>query len=98
MTKAPKDIEELEKRIETAAHHQTPKHGQKFTVSASARHGLNIVLEFVSAVFVGAALGYLIDMFLNTKPYLLISLLFLGAAAGFLNVYRYVKKQEHKHG
>lgn len=44
--------------------------------------------EFVSAVFVGAILGYALDWLLGTMPLFLIILLLLGFAAGVLNVLR----------
>ena len=47
--------------------------------------------ELLSGVLVGAAIGYLADRYLGTRPWLLIVFLFFGGAAGFLNVYRFVK-------
>lgn len=47
-------------------------------------------VELVSAVFLGAVIGLFLDKWLGTAPLFLIVLLFLGAAAGFLNVYRTV--------
>jgi len=50
--------------------------------------GLRLGSEFVAAIFVGAGLGYIIDMFLPTRPWGLVVLLLLGFAAGVLNVVR----------
>jgi ATP synthase protein I len=44
--------------------------------------------EFISAVVVGAVLGYLFDRFVGTAPWGLIVLLLLGFCAGVLNVLR----------
>jgi ATP synthase protein I len=44
--------------------------------------------EFISAVVVGAILGYLFDRFVGTAPWGLIVLLLLGFCAGVLNVLR----------
>jgi ATP synthase protein I len=44
--------------------------------------------EFVSAIVVGAFLGYLFDLAASTKPFGLIFFLFLGFCAGVLNVLR----------
>ncbi|MBF0341423.1 MAG: AtpZ/AtpI family protein [Magnetococcales bacterium] len=44
--------------------------------------------DLVSAVFVGGGLGYLLDYWLNTKPWLTLVFLFLGMAAGFRDMYR----------
>jgi ATP synthase protein I len=50
--------------------------------------GLRIGLELLVAVFVGAALGWAFDRWLGTGPWGLIVFLFLGFAAGVLNVFR----------
>ncbi|MBB3656407.1 ATP synthase protein I [Rhizobium sp. BK650] len=44
--------------------------------------------EFISAIVVGAVLGYLLDRFVGTAPWGLIVLLLLGFCAGVLNVLR----------
>lgn len=50
--------------------------------------GFRVLAEFVSAVAVGALLGWQIDKWVGTSPVLLIVFLLLGTAAGFWNVYR----------
>ena len=50
--------------------------------------GLRLGSEFVAAIIIGAGLGYVIDMFLPTRPWGLVVLLLLGFAAGVLNVVR----------
>ena len=50
--------------------------------------GLRLGSEFVAAIIVGAGLGYIVDMFLPTRPWGLVVLLLLGFAAGVLNVVR----------
>jgi ATP synthase protein I len=44
--------------------------------------------EFVSAILVGAAIGWGLDRLFGTKPLLLIVFFFVGVAAGVLNVIR----------
>ena len=44
--------------------------------------------EFISAVLVGALIGYAIDTFAGTKPWAMIFLLLLGFVAGVTNVLR----------
>jgi ATP synthase protein I len=55
--------------------------------SAIAR-GFRLSTELVAGVLVGAALGWAIDHWLGTSPWGMILLLFLGFAAGVLNVMR----------
>ncbi len=42
----------------------------------------------VAGILVGTGIGYLLDRFLGTKPWLLIIFMMLGMAAGFRNIYR----------
>jgi ATP synthase protein I len=50
--------------------------------------GFRVVTELVAGIVVGGGLGYLLDRWLGTKPFLLILLLILGAAGGFWNIIR----------
>jgi len=52
--------------------------------------GLKISSEFISAVAVGALLGYGLDYVAGTSPWGMIILLLLGFCAGILNVLRAV--------
>ena len=49
--------------------------------------------ELVVAVFVGGAIGFFLDHWLNTKPWLLIVFLLLGNASGLWNVFRLTNNQ-----
>ena len=44
--------------------------------------------ELVAAVAVGTIIGFILDSWFDTKPWLIIVFMFLGAAAGVLNVIR----------
>ena len=44
--------------------------------------------ELVAAVVVGTIIGFILDNWFDTKPWLIIIFFFLGAAAGLLNVIR----------
>jgi ATP synthase protein I len=44
--------------------------------------------EFVAAILVGAGIGYLLDLWLHTSPWLMLVMLMVGFAAGVLNVIR----------
>lgn len=54
--------------------------------------------EFVAAVAVGVGIGWLLDSWLNAKPWFLILFVLLGAVAGTLNVYRTVTGQQKAAG
>ena len=44
--------------------------------------------ELVAAVAVGTIIGFILDSWFDTKPWLIIIFFFLGASAGILNVIR----------
>ena len=44
--------------------------------------------ELVAAVTVGTIIGFILDSWFDTKPWLIIIFFFVGAAAGMLNVIR----------
>ncbi len=52
--------------------------------------GFRVGVELVGALAVGVAIGWALDRWLGTGPWLLVVFFFLGAAAGVLNVYRAV--------
>lgn len=98
MKKAPEDIEELGKKISALRQKSCPN-GQRAgegDVARASRIGLRIGAELLSAVIVGAAIGYLADELLDTKPWLMAVFLFFGGAAGVLNVYRLAKQEDRQ--
>ena len=52
--------------------------------------------ELVAAVAVGTIIGFILDSWFDTKPWLIIIFFFLGAAAGMLNVIRAANKMQNK--
>jgi ATP synthase protein I len=50
--------------------------------------GLRLGSEFIAAILVGAGIGYLLDLWLKTGPWLLLVFVLVGFAAGVLNVVR----------
>ena len=52
-----------------------------------------ICVELVAAIVVGVGIGWLLDRWLGTTPWLMLLLFVLGFAAGVMNVYRVVSGQ-----
>ena len=52
--------------------------------------------ELVAAVAVGTIIGFILDSWFDTKPWLIIIFFFLGSAAGMLNVIRTAKRMQKK--
>ena len=52
--------------------------------------------ELVAAVAVGTIIGFILDSWFDTKPWLIIVFFFLGAAAGMLNVVRTANRMQKR--
>ena len=52
--------------------------------------------ELVAAVGVGTIIGFILDSWFGTKPWLIIIFFFLGAAAGMLNVIRTANRMQRE--
>ena len=52
--------------------------------------------ELVAAVVVGTIIGFILDSWFDTKPWLIIIFFFLGAAAGMSNIFKTAKKIQEK--
>ena len=50
--------------------------------------------ELVAAVAVGTIIGFILDSWFGTKPWLIIIFFFLGASAGMLNVIRTANRMQ----
>ena len=64
---------------------QTSNIGQAFKLST----------ELVAAVLVGTIIGFILDNWFDTKPWLIIIFFFVGVFAGILNVIRSAKKLQN---
>ena len=80
-----KDIKDLSKKLEKFI----PKDKKEVTKNTSSLGiAMRLSSELVAAVFVASIIGYYLDKWLETKPFLLIVFFFLGAVTGILNVVR----------
>ena len=52
--------------------------------------------EMVAAVVVGTIIGFILDNWFGTKPWLILIFFFVGVVAGILNVIRSAKDMQHK--
>jgi len=60
--------------------------------------GLRVGVELLAALVVGGGIGWLLDGWLGTKPWLFLVFFILGFAAGILNVYRLMTGQGYAAG
>ena len=68
---------------------------KKGSNAASLGKALKISTELVAAVVVGTTLGFILDNWLDTRPWLTISFFIMGVVAGILNVIKSAKNM-HK--
>lgn len=57
--------------------------------------GMRVGIELVSALAVAVAIGWFLDEWLGTRPFLLMLFFVLGGAAGVANVWRLVSPPKH---
>ena len=90
-----KNIKEISTRLEIAKK-KIKKNKAKNNSSNAASLGkaLKISTELVAAVVVGSTIGFILDNWFDTKPWLTIVFFFMGATAGILNVIKSAKKMQ----
>jgi len=91
-----KNLKEISTRLEIAKKNiKKNLSTNKSSNAASLGKALKISTEFVAAVVVGSLLGFILDGWFDSRPWLTISFFFMGVAAGILNVIRSAKSM-HK--
>ena len=85
-------LQKLKERIDTAETTNSPPPKQK--KQSGAGFGFKISTEIIAALVVGVGMGLIVDKYLGTKPFGLIIFFIFGAIAGFLNVYRVMRRIE----
>ena len=85
-------LQELKERIQTAKSANILKQNKK--KESGAGFGFKISTEIIAALVVGVGIGLIVDKYLGTKPFGLIIFFIFGALAGFLNVYRVMRRIE----
>lgn len=94
-------LEERRKRLQKELEQAQPKDEGTTDAGDESRKGYSQALkmssEFVAAIIVGGIIGYLLDVFLPTKPWGLIFFVLIGFAAGVMNVLRAAGKVSSPH-
>jgi ATP synthase protein I len=92
--KKPTSLQEFDARLRHARD-AAEKSGGRTKPEGAGRGGLGFAMrigvELVAALIVGVAIGYFLDQWLGTKPWLMLLGFVLGSVAGFLGVYRAAK-------
>jgi ATP synthase protein I len=90
----PPDLQDFDARLRAARAREgdganEPAVSDTVADSGSAA-GYRVGVELFAGMLFGAGVGWLLDRWLGTKPWLMVVLFILGAAAGLLNSYRAV--------
>ena len=80
-------LDDLDSRLKRARRAPSADPGPAASRSGLAT-ALRLAAEMVSALIVGGAIGWFLDRWLDTRPWLLLVFLLFGAVAGMLNAYR----------
>lgn len=85
----PSDLARLEARLKEAESRRPPE-DTRSERSKGLSFAFRIGTELVAGIAVGVGIGWALDRWLGTKPWLMIAFFVLGAAAGMMNVFRAV--------
>ena len=86
------DLEKLDSRLRDARARSHGPASKKNDQNQPPQNALGLAfrvgVELVSALAIGVVIGWLLDRWLGTGPWLMVVFILLGSAAGVLNVYR----------
>ena len=68
--------------------------GEKDGKTSPIGSAFKLSTELVSAVAVGTIIGFILDNWFGTKPWLILIFFFIGVIAGIMNVIRSAKKMQ----
>ena len=87
--------DDLKTRLKIAKLKFKNKHpSEKDDEKSSFGKAFQLSTELVSAVLVATIIGFILDNWFDTKPWLIIIFFFIGVAAGIMNVIRSAKKMQ----
>ena len=87
------ELDAIEARLAVArARDQRPLQVAGSALASGSRYAV----EIVAGVVIGGLLGWLLDGWLGTKPWLALIFLLLGLAAGFMNLMRAVNREQRQ--
>lgn len=86
------DLDELSERLERARGEVRGDRPPSSTDGRAMGAAMRMATELVLAVVAGGAIGWFLDGWLGTRPWLLILFFLLGFAAGLKNVFRAASK------
>ena len=87
--------EDFKTRLKIAkSKYKNKNQSDKENEKSSFGKAFQLSTELVSAVLVATIIGFILDNWFDTKPWLIIIFFFIGVAAGIINVIRSAKKMQ----
>lgn len=87
-----RSLSDLKARLaEARARHRSPGEDPDRPPDGGVGIAVRVGVELAGTLAVGVGIGWALDKWLGTGPWLMVVFFFLGGAAGVLNVYRAVK-------
>lgn len=81
-------LEQLQHKLNEAADDTDSTADSRAEQTRGIGIAMRLGVELLAGLLVGVGVGYVLDDWLGTRPWLLIACIFLGSAAGFLNLMR----------
>lgn len=78
----------LDERLKSAQAAEDVRTGKQRPSNKGYSQGNRVLAELIGGMIGGALIGWLLDRFLGTSPWLLLALLFLGIGVAFRNIIR----------
>jgi len=97
----PPSLDDLDARLRVARAREEEVAGRgsgRRSTSAGLGLAMRLASEFVVGIGVGGFLGWGLDRWLGTRPWLMVVFLILGACAGVMNAYRAAKGMDETVG
>lgn len=86
------NLDDLNTRVNAAREASEPKKPRGLNEATSYGIATRLVAELVAGLLVGVFVGWYLDQYFGTKPWLMIIMIMIGAAAGITNVMRAAKQ------
>jgi ATP synthase protein I len=87
---------DLKTRLKIAKTKNISRNPDKNVNSSSMGSAFKLSTDLVAHVAVGTIIGFILDSWFDTKPWLIIIFFFLGSIAGILNVIKTAKQMQEK--
>jgi len=86
------NLDDLGTRVSAAQDANKPKKASGLNEVTTYGIATRLVAELVAGLLVGVLFGWYLDQLFDTKPWIMIVMIIIGAAAGIMNVMRAAKQ------